>query len=286
MKSVLVAYLLCFLSLSAQGQLAHTPLFRQVKGFPGQMPRADSFNIFFAFKDYHLSRADQLFLDSLVALTKLNESITITGYADQRGTDSINLVISKMRASTIAGYFLKAGFPTDNVVDTGVGAIVDSMSADTNSLYRRVDIVLRKMPPILTGILKLRANDTFELPEIYFDPDSHVLTTLSHAVLNSLAKLMKANPKLKFRVEGHVCCYDNSWERRHNVPDLHDKLTNTYELSANRAKEVVDYLVGKGIDKSRLSFIGYGGSRQKMTPEVTPLHMQLNRRVVLRVLQR
>ena len=30
---------------------------------------------------------------------------------------------------------------------------MDSMSADTNSLYRRVDIVLKKMPPVLTGLL-------------------------------------------------------------------------------------------------------------------------------------
>ncbi len=286
MKNLLLTCFLCLFFTHVHSQQAHTPLFRQIKGFPGQTPRNDSFNIFFAVKDYHLNKADQLFLDSLVQLARINESVTITGYADQLGTDSINLFITKMRALTIAGCFLKAGFPKENIVDTGVGSIVDSLSADTNSLYRRVDIVLKKMYPTLTGILKLHANDTFELPEMYFEPDSHVLGSDSREVLNNLAKLMKANPKLKFRVEGHVCCYDNSWERRHNVPDLMDNMTNTYELSANRAREVVNYLVGKGIDKSRLSFIGYGGSRQKWTPEVTPMHMALNRRVVLRVLQR
>ena len=37
--------------------------------------------------------------------------------------------------------------------------------------------------------------------------------------------------------------------------------TYNFDLSEKRARAVVDYLVTKGIDKSRLSFIGYGKSK-------------------------
>ena len=66
----------------------------------------------------------------------------------------------------------------------------------------------------------------------------------SENIINELEAMLKANPSLKVRVEGHT---DNTGTPAANKT-----------LSENRAKSVVMALMEKGIDKSRLSSRGWG----------------------------
>ena len=56
---------------------------------------------------------------------------------------------------------------------------------------------------------------------------------------------------LKIQLSGHT---DNRGGAAHNLT-----------LSNNRAKSVYDYLINKGIDSKRLSFIGYGDTKPRKT---------------------
>jgi outer membrane protein OmpA-like peptidoglycan-associated protein len=54
-------------------------------------------------------------------------------------------------------------------------------------------------------------------------------------------------------------------------------------LSELRAKAVVDYLISKGVDPDRLSYIGCG-STKPIAPNTTEEGRALNRRVEIKIL--
>jgi outer membrane protein OmpA-like peptidoglycan-associated protein len=75
-------------------------------------------------------------------------------------------------------------------------------------------------------------------------------------------------PNAKLTIEGHT---DNTGTNAHNM-----------KLSNDRAKSVVDYLVSKGIDASRLTAVGFG-EEKPVTTNKTAEGRTLNRRVELKL---
>ncbi|MCD6067740.1 MAG: hypothetical protein K0S33_2566 [Bacteroidetes bacterium] len=111
-----------------------------------------------------------------------------------------------------------------------------------------------------------------ELKNVFFDVDKFDLKPQSKAELNKLADFLKKNPTIKGQLEGHT---DNTGDKKKNQV-----------LSENRAKSVYNYLTTEGgIDKTRLSFIGYGDTKPKV-PNDTPEHKAANRRTVFKVLKK
>ena len=82
------------------------------------------------------------------------------------------------------------------------------------------------------------------LKNIFFELDSYELKPESFVELNRLINFIKHNPNIKVEIGGHT---DNQGSAEHN------KI-----LSKNRAKTVYDYLSKKGIDKTKLTYKGYG----------------------------
>lgn len=91
---------------------------------------------------------------------------------------------------------------------------------------------------------QLSVGSKIVLRNIFFDLDKATLRPESTAELERLTKLMNDVPTLKIELGGHT---DSQGSDAHNQ-----------ELSEKRAKAVVDYLTGKGIDASRLKSAGYG----------------------------
>jgi outer membrane protein OmpA-like peptidoglycan-associated protein len=112
--------------------------------------------------------------------------------------------------------------------------------------------------------------DGIQLTEaVFFEPEKATLQERSHALLDSVADLLKAHPEVKkVRVEGHT--------------DSSGKASRNQRLSAARAEGVVKYLVKKGVEKKRLSSKGYGSS-QPVADNETPEGKAKNRRVVFAI---
>ncbi len=115
----------------------------------------------------------------------------------------------------------------------------------------------------------IERDEVMVLRNIFFAFDSFELLPDSKPELNYLLDIMKRNPEMRIEIGGHT----------------DDRGSDDYNqrLSEQRAKAVVDYLISKGIDTGRLTWIGYGKSKP-IAPNNTPEGRALNRRTEAKIL--
>jgi outer membrane protein OmpA-like peptidoglycan-associated protein len=114
----------------------------------------------------------------------------------------------------------------------------------------------------------IKIGSKIALRNIFFETAKSTLKSESDAELARLVKLMKDVPGLKVEISGHT---DNTGSAK-----LND------QLSKDRAQAVVTYLIGKGIDKSRLTAAGYGSS-DPIASNNSAEGRQQNRRVEFKI---
>ena len=117
----------------------------------------------------------------------------------------------------------------------------------------------------------VEVGEIVRLNNIFFDYDKATLRPESFPELDRVVEFLKTNPKVVIELSGHT---DDRGSDNYNL-----------NLSQNRAKTVVDYVISKGIDKSRLVAKGYGKSKPVATNE-TEEGRQLNRRVEFEILKK
>lgn len=103
---------------------------------------------------------------------------------------------------------------------------------------------------------------------VYFETASTKLRAQSFPKLDELVKVLKENPSLKLKIDGHT---DNVGQDDYNM-----------KLSDGRAASVKNYLISKGIDASRLESEGFGETKPVDTNN-TAKGRQNNRRVEMKV---
>jgi OmpA-OmpF porin, OOP family len=86
--------------------------------------------------------------------------------------------------------------------------------------------------------------DGFIALNILFETGKSAIQNESLPIVNQIFELLNSDTELKISIEGHT----------DNVGDA----TANKKLSNDRAKSVMDALVAKGVDKTRLSFVGWG----------------------------
>ena len=102
------------------------------------------------------------------------------------------------------------------------------------------------------------------LENIFFETGKTTLLPESYEELDKVVAFMLDNDIKEIEISGHT---DNVGSEAYNL-----------ELSAGRAKSVVDYLVSKGVIEERLTAQGYGITKPIDTNE-TPEGRAQNRRV-------
>jgi hypothetical protein len=122
---------------------------------------------------------------------------------------------------------------------------------------------------IMIGLQPITSGAAVILKNIFFDINKFTLRAESGIELDIIYKLMKENPKLVIEIAGHT---DNVGSEADNQ-----------RLSLNRSNEVVNYLIARGIDKSRIQAKGYGASNP-IAPNNSPEGRALNRRTELRII--
>lgn len=127
---------------------------------------------------------------------------------------------------------------------------------------------------------KLETGTQIVLRNIFFDLDKFTLKPESKSELDRLFALMKENPKLEVELSGHT--------------DTQGSAVYNQQLSENRAKAVVEYLVAMGIEAKRFQYKGYGEEKpiisdaeiaKMLTQEEKDAAHANNRRTEIKVLK-
>lgn len=112
-----------------------------------------------------------------------------------------------------------------------------STAATNNTDKNKATNPITTTPNVIKG-------DVLILNKVLFKFNSSDLDPTSFAQIDMLALLLKKEVNMKILVKGHTSSEGS------------DEYNN--KLSESRAKSVVNYLISKGIEKSRLSYKGYG----------------------------
>ncbi|MGA2406498.1 MAG: OmpA family protein [Bacteroidales bacterium] len=119
-------------------------------------------------------------------------------------------------------------------------------------------------------LIKVKVGKKVVLNNILFETGKSILTASSYMELDRLLNIMKDNAQMKIEISGHT---DKTGSEPLN-----------FKLSEARAKAVVEYLVQKGIERSRMEFRGYG-SLQPISDNTTAAGRSKNRRVEFKILE-
>jgi outer membrane protein OmpA-like peptidoglycan-associated protein len=117
---------------------------------------------------------------------------------------------------------------------------------------------------------RIKIGESIVLRNIFFDYNAITIREESEAELSRLHQLIMENPQIKVEISGHT---DNVGGDGYNQ-----------ELSENRAKAVVDYLVSKGVPQAQLIHAGYG-KLQPIASNETPEGRQENRRTEFKIIE-
>ena len=194
------------------------------------------------------------------------ERIAIYGFCDDRGTDSYNLTLSQNRADAIKKIF--SGFGVDDNLISNVDGkgevLLRVVSSDNiniirglnrkveiNVVYRTIDLKERPKEEIESLFLKdgLKVGDKITLDNILFKTGYSYVEKESLPVLEKIVKALQERDDIDFTIQGHVCCTRNG-------RDAVDKGTGKRNLSLARARYIYDYMIEKGIKRTRMRYVG------------------------------
>jgi outer membrane protein OmpA-like peptidoglycan-associated protein/tetratricopeptide (TPR) repeat protein len=186
-------------------------------------------------------------IPSAVELTDLNSKQTISKVqTDELGNYMITLPVGKAYAFNVnrKGYLLYSdGY--------------DLTKSSPDSVYQK-DIPLQP----------IEMNASIVLKNVFFDFKKFELKPASQVELDKLVQLLKDNPTVNIRINGHT----------DNIGKPADNLL----LSAKRAQVVMLYLIEKGIGVKRLSAKGFGATKP-VSENKTEAGRALNRRTEIEV---
>ncbi len=119
---------------------------------------------------------------------------------------------------------------------------------------------------LLRPIEEIIADNKIVLNSILFDYDKHNIKSQAAFELDKLVTIMNKYPDMEIKVESHT---DNRGSNEYNMT-----------LSNKRAQSTVQYVISKGIDKSRISGEGFGKSNplEKCGDNCTEKQYAKNRR--------
>ncbi len=242
-----------------------------------------SHETFFDTDQYDITPIETAKLNRFIASLPKDkiEDISIYGYCDDRGSDAYNNKLSQQRADAIKALFSEQGI-SDTIIKNSDGKgelLLTRLDDITNEiqrkLNRKVEIIvsIKEVPPriispeekaeekeLVAAVEEKRdksftdtivKGDRILLDNILFKINYSYIKGSSYKSLRALAKYLKENDNIIFKIQGHVCCIGRG-------RDAIDLKTGKRNLSVSRAKFVYDYLSKNGVSKKRMRYEGYG----------------------------
>lgn len=131
----------------------------------------------------------------------------------------------------------------------------------------------------------LQRGDKFLMSHIYFHPNTYALKKKAKKELDYLVNFLENNPSLNIELAGHT--NGNNRVRRNRAYKKRSEQWNfkgtSKKLSVLRAEEIKRKLVKKGVDKGRISTVGFGGDKMLIKDARTLEAIEKNVRVEVKI---
>ncbi|WP_345072897.1 OmpA family protein [Hymenobacter fastidiosus] len=123
--------------------------------------------------------------------------------------------------------------------------------------------------PVMLTLTKIVKNKAIVVENIFYDYDKAAIRPDAALELDKMVQTLVDNPKITIELSSHT---DSRGRDAYNLV-----------LSQRRAQSAVDYIIGKGIDKSRITAKGYGETQPVLKAAKTEDEFQRNRRTEFKV---
>jgi outer membrane protein OmpA-like peptidoglycan-associated protein len=207
---------------------------------------------------------------------KVSEVYQLEGYCDSVDTKNYNKKLAERRIESIVKLLKSSSISiSKEVVKHAVGKEFEqSENQDKN---RKVIVYYNELQPekpksvLYEAIKNARVGETIKLSNIYFYNNSARMVPKSEPILYDLLCVMEDNPKLQIEIQGHICC---------------QTVTDVGDVSTARAKAIYNFLIRNKIDRTRMSYKGFGTSRPiHKIPEKNETEADENRRVEIMIVE-
>lgn len=241
----------------------------------------EKLNVYFDFDKHNLNDQAIKTINTWIAEGKNYQVTKLYGFCDSKGTNSYNDTLALKRVNEVYNFLKESEIEVLKDIEIrGFGE--DFKQSKIQNENRRVTIIFTSKidkvveePPkpvekqFAEKLKSAKKGDLLKLDNIYFYNNSAKVVTKSEPILYELLCVMVDNPTLKIEIQGHICC------KRPDEPEV---------ISTARARAVYNYLIRNKIDRTRMSFKGYGVSRPiHPIPEKNALEEDDNRRVEILV---
>ncbi|PZR22511.1 MAG: cell envelope biogenesis protein OmpA [Flavobacterium psychrophilum] len=274
----------------------------------------EQFSLYFDTNKYELKKGEDKRLNDWLAANKTSKILAINGYTDEDGSVGMNDTLAQRRVSHVFGLIqgkvkIREDFKTRSFGKLHKMSAVKAENRKVTIYYllekdlaRENEIlgitesapktVVKKGPVVYPSTVKVmgprgeeelkldvefmkkvgeaKAGEKLRIDNLNFQENTFSVMPDSRPKLYELLETMRLHPGLKIKLEGHVCCMK----------------ADRQNLSYERAKAVMRFLNLNGIEKSRLSFEGFGVSQPIYPiPEKTPEEREANRRVEVLIVE-
>jgi outer membrane protein OmpA-like peptidoglycan-associated protein len=275
----------------------------------------EQFSLYFDTNKYELKTGEDKRLESWLAANTTSKILAINGYTDEDGTIGMNDTLAQRRVSHVFALIkdkvkIREDFKTRSFGKLHKQSPVKAENRKVTIYYlqqkdlaRENEILgitettpkpaVKKGPVVYPSTVRVmgpggkeeelkldvefmkkvgeaKAGEKLRIDNLNFYENSFGIMPDSGPKLYELLETMKLHPGLKIKLQGHVCCMK----------------ADRQDLSTQRAKAVMMFLNKNGIEKSRLSFEGFGVSQPMYTiPEKTPEEREANRRVEVLIVE-
>ena len=275
-------------------------IFHSIILFILPMAKSQKMSVYFDFNDYQLNQSAVETLEKYLGLLQKNNKeilkIDILGYCDSIGGTAYNQKLSLQRAEVVKKYLTDKHHNVASITIKGTGKENPFYPNDTENnraKNRRVDVIfttknqtsstqikekpteIKDQESITESVKTAKIGENIQLKNMNFVPGQAALLKSAMPTIEELIKIMKNNPMLEIRIEGHICCVDDQYNIQTKRHDL---------LSTQRAETVYNLLIQNGIDQNRISYIGYGHTRP-LTQERNEEERIQNRRVEIKIIK-
>jgi|26BtaG_2_1085354.scaffolds.fasta_scaffold00028_16 outer membrane protein OmpA-like peptidoglycan-associated protein/opacity protein-like surface antigen len=231
-------------------------------------------NVLFEYNSDKLTAESMATLDNIAPLLTSknikNPHWLVEGHTDNVGSQNYNLPLSEKRANSVKNYLVSKGVSSSILKAVGFGLALPVTTNDTaegRARNRRVEMKYADANfnpaalQVTDDCANVQMGDLAKM--IYFKTASSDLVEASKQSLDVIAQYLN-NVTGTYEIQGHTDDVGND--------------ANNMKLSQKRAQSVVDYLISKGVNGSRLKAVGYGESAPKFDNKTADGRAQ-NRRI-------